>query len=427
MSKKKGGIWMFTRQIKIFCVISLCFLMMVIAFTGVNATTLRVLVRPDEGKNVYYYSQQFEEKTGIKVIVDFVGWDKIHEKTLATLLAGGGGYDVVFVNSAYIGEFAATEQFEPINLDVEERSEFLPALLNGFSYKGDLVLVPWYSGGSHMIYNASYLKTAGVDPDKILTWDDFMEACRKIKEAKVVEYPFMPSCKYPGNWTYNFGTIALSMGGKFFDKDFNPIFNSGECLEALKMLEQGVKEGLFDPAGIAMDDYETLKAFEAGKTAFLIDSTWSATQTTLPEVSTVSEDARIMLIPESKKNKAFMYAGGLGIMKSSQNKAEAKQYIMFQTSKEAQMLHAILGANLPARIALLGDPYKVAISKGYSIYSDLSEQMKYGELDPLISWLDPMRKIVASSVQSALAGQKTPEEALNEAVQQVMELKKTYQ
>jgi len=418
---------MFTRQIKIFYVIGLCFLMIAIAATGVKATTLRVLVRPDEGKNVYYYSQKFEERTGIKVIVDFVGWDKIHDKTLAILLAGGGGYDVVFLGSGYIGEFGATGQFEPLDLDVEQRSEFLPALLDGYTYKGDLIAIPWYSGGSHMVYNASYLKAAGVDPDKILTWDDFMEACRKIKEAGVVKYPFMPSCKYPGNWIYNYGTIALSMGGKFLDKDFNPIFNSGGGLEALKMLVQGVKEGLFDPAGIAMDDYETLKVFMAGQTAFLIDSTWSATQSTLPEVSSVSEDARIMLIPGSKKNSALSYAGGFGIMKSSQNKAEAKQYIMFQTSKEAQMLHAILGANLPTRIALFDDPDKTAISKGWPIYSDLVEQMKYGEFHLVISWLDPMRKILASSVQNALAGQKTPEEALNEAVQQVMELKKTYQ
>jgi len=417
---------MFTRQIKMFCVIGLCFLMIAIAATGVTATTLRVLVRPDEGKNVYYYSQKFEERTGIKVMVDFVGWDKIHDKTLAVLLAGGGGYDVVFLGSGYIGEFGATGQFEPLDLDVEQRSEFLPALLDGYTYKGDLIAIPWYSGGGHMIYNASYLKAAGVDPDKILTWDDFMEACRKIKKAGVVKYPFMPSCKYPGNWTYNFGTIALSMGGNFLDKDFNPIFNSGGCLKALKMLGQGIKEGLFNPAGIAMDDYETLKAFEAGQTAFLIDSTWSATQSTLPEVSTVSKDAKIMLIPGSKKNSALMYAGGFGIMKSSQNKAEAKQYIMFQTSKEAQLFHAILGANLPTRITLFDDPDRVAILKGYPIYSDLAEQMKYGELDPPISWLDPMRKILASSVQSALAGQKTPEEALNEAVQQVIKLKKTY-
>jgi len=422
---------MFTRQIKTSCIVGLVVLMGVlgsaIAIAGSEGTTLRVLVRPDEGKNIYYYSQKFEEKTGTKVVVDFVGWDKIHDKTLAVLLAGGGGYDVVFLGSGYIGEFGATEQFEPLDLDAEQRSEFLPALLDGYTYKGNLVAIPWYSGGAHMVYNASYLKAAGVDPDSILTWDDFMEACRKIKEAGVVKYPFMPSCKYPGNWTYNLGTIALSMGGKFIDKDFNPIFNSGGCLEALKMLVQGVKEGLFDPAGIAMDDYETLKAFEAGKTAFLLDSTWSVTQSTLPEVSAVSKNVRIMLIPESKENSVLMYAGGLGIMKSSRHKAEAKQYIMFQTGKEAQMLHAILGANLPTRTALFNDPEKAAISKGWPIYGDLVEQVKYGELDPPILWLDPLRKILATAVQGALAGRETPTEALDKAVRRAIELRKTYQ
>ena len=60
-----------------------------------EAVTLRMLVRPDEGNNVADYAAKFEQETGIKVAVDFVSWADISNKTLTTLAAGGGGYDIV--------------------------------------------------------------------------------------------------------------------------------------------------------------------------------------------------------------------------------------------------------------------------------------------------------------------------------------------
>ena len=393
--------------------------------------TIKVLVRPDEGDIVRAYTQKFEAETGIKVIVDFIGWDKIYEKTISVLMAGGAGYDVVFIPSANVAAFAATGQFEPLDdaIPPENRVEWLPSVLDLYTYKGHLVAIPWYSGGAHMVYNARYLARAGVDPASIETWEDFLEACRKIKASGVVEYPFIPSAKYPGNYYYNWGTITYSMGGSLFAEELKPVFNEGAGLKALEILVQGVKEGLFDPAGVAMDDYETLKAFQAGKSAFLLDSTWSATQATLPGSSDVATDAKIMLIPGSQEHRTggLLYAGGIGVMKSSTHKEEAIAYIMYLTSKEAQMLHAILGANLPTRVDLFNDPEKAAINKAWPIYSDLIEQIKYGDFGPVITWLDPVRRVLATAVQDAMAGRKIPKEALDWAAEEVLELRETYE
>lgn len=395
-----------------------------------DGITLKVLVRPDEGDIVRAYTQKFEAETGIDVIVDFIGWDKIYEKTISVLMAGGAGYDVVFIPSANVAAFAATGQFEALDdaIPPERRAEWLPAVLDLCTYDDHLIAIPWYSGGAHMVYNAAYLAQAGVDPAAIKTWEDFLEACRKIKSSGVVEYPFIPSAKYPGNYYYNWGTMVYSMGGALFDEDLKPTFNEGAGLKALEILVQGVKEGLFDPAGVAMDDYETLKAFQAGQSAFLLDSTWSATQATLAGSSDVAADAKIMLIPGSTDHRTggLLYAGGFGVMKSSAHKAEAVAYILYLTSKEAQMLHAILGANLPTRTDLFSDPEKAAINKAWPIYSDLVEQIKYGVFGPVITWLDPVRRVLATAVQDAMAGRKTPKAALDWAAEEILQLRETY-
>lgn len=395
-----------------------------------SAITLKVLVRPDEGDIVRAYTQKFEAETGIDVIVDFIGWDKIYEKTISVLMAGGAGYDVVFIPSANIATYAATGQFEVLDdvIPPESRAEWFPQVIKAYTYNDHLIAIPWYLGSAHMVYNAAYLAQAGVDPSAIETWEDFLEACRKIKSAGIVEYPYIPSAKYPGEYYFNYGTMVYSMGGALFDEELNPIFNQGVGLKALEILVQGVKEGLFDPAGIAMDDYETLKAFQAGRSAFLLDSTWSVTQATLPGSSAVAEHVRLMLIPGTSEHRTggLIYAGGFGVMKSSAHKAEAIAYIMYLTSKEAQMLHAILGANLPTRNSLFNDPERAAINKGWPIYSDLIEQVKYGDFGPIVPWLDPARRILATAIQDAMAGRKTPKEALDWAAEEIRQIRETY-
>lgn len=387
--------------------------------------TLRAIHRPDEGATTTHFTEEFERLTGIKVEVDFVGWDVIHDKILSVLIAEGGGYDIVFIPGAYFTEFAATGTFEPLEILPEEMPQWVPTAVEDYTYEDQLLAIPWYLGGPHFLYNAKYLAQAGVDPNEIETWDDLLEACRKIKAARVLEYSFIPSCKYPGNWNYNWGTMTIAMGGRFFDEEMNPVFNEGGGLKALELLVQGVKEGLFDPAGIAMDDYETLKAFQAGgNSAFLLDSTWSATQTVNPAVSAIAEDVKIMLVPGCKERRSggFMYTGGIGIMKSSPHKAEAERYIRFLTSMETQIWHAAKGANLPTRVYLYEDPIKSSISKEWPIYGSLAEQIQYDEISPHVPYLASMMRIVATAVQKAVGGKATAKEALDWAVSEVRKL-----
>lgn len=380
-----------------------------------EAVTLRMLVRPDEGNNVADYTAKFEQETGIKVAVDFVSWADISNKTLTTLAAGGGGYDIVFMPSADAPKLAAGGWFEPINdmIPDSDRANWLEAVVNFYTFDGDLLAMPWYSGGAHMAYNKDVLAAAGVDPASIMTWDDFMNACKAIKETNAAEFCFSPSAKHPGDFYYNSGTMIFSRGGQFFDKDGAPVFQNGTAaLDTFQMLADGVANGYFDKAGSAMDDYETLIEFGTGKTAFLLDSTWAATQANRnKDLSTIVDKVGYILVPGTAdvRSNAFLYAGGLGILKTSEHKEEAKQYLTFQTSEAAQKDHAINGANMPTRVALFSDADIIAAWPGFA---ELAAQLGNGDFVPAVSWLDEFRASEATAVQEVMAGTKTPEEAV---------------
>ncbi len=381
-----------------------------------EAVTIRMMVRPDEGENIAKFAAQFEQETGIKVLVDFVAWSDISNKTLTTLAAGGGGYDIVFMPSADAPKLAAGGWFEPIDDMIPEaqKADWLPAVLKFYTFDGKLMAMPWYAGGAHMAYNKDVLAAAGVDPATIVTWEDFMAACKTIKEKAAAEFCFSPSAKYAGEFYYNWGTMVLSRGGKFFDETGAPIFqNTTEALDSFAMLKAGVDAGYFDPAGVALDDYETLIEFGTGKTAFLLDSTWAATQANRnADLSTVTGKVGYILVPGagSVRSAAYLYAGGLGLLNTSEHKAEAKQFITYLTSAEAQKHHAIEGANMPTRVALYSDP---EIAAAWDGFTELAAQLNYGDFVPQVPWLDEWRHSVATSIQDVMTGTKTPQEAVD--------------
>jgi multiple sugar transport system substrate-binding protein len=391
-----------------------------------EAVTIRALIRPDEGGNVAKAVEEFKADTGIDVQVDFVGWAEIHDKTITTLASGGGGYDIIFIPSANVVEFTSGGWFEPLNDMITDanRGDWLESVVNMYTIDGNLLAMPWYAGGAHMAYNANVLEEAGVDPASIKTWDDFMAACQTIVDSGAAQFCFAPSAKYPGNFYYNWGTMVASYGEDLFNEEGTPIFQDGEAASAtMKMIGDATTNGLFDPAGIAQDDYETLISFGAGNSAFLLDSTWAVTQANRnPELSGITDNAGLILIPGGGGNESggYLYAGGLGVLNSSEHKEEAKQFLAKLTDEEMQKAHAIEGANLPTRTALYQDP---EIATAWPGFETLAAQLQYGKFPPQYSWFEEWRRSAATAVQDVMGERKTSEEAIQWLVEETDRLR----
>ena len=385
------------------------------AFAKELSGEVRVLVRPDEGAVFEKYVPLFEAESGVKVVVDFVSWADITSKTLTTLASGGGGYDVVMIPSADATKLMAGGWFEPINdMIAGEEDLWLKTVVDFYSdTDGNLLGFPWYSGASHWIYNKAILDKAGVDPAGLKTWGDITAAWAKVKETQAGDFCLTPSIKYPGNFYYGWGSITKAHGGKLFDDEANILFDQDPAtLKATKFYEDGAKLGYLNPAGIGLSDYETLIEYGTGKTAFMLNSTWSATQSmTNKELSSVTEDSFAMLVPGNGEflSDTYLYAGAFGILKSSENKDAAKAFIKFITSDDAQKDHALYGGNLPTRVALFTDE---DIAKSWKGYDVLSDQLNYGGFAPKIEWFDEWRMVAATAIQNVVKGEMTAEDAL---------------
>jgi ABC-type glycerol-3-phosphate transport system substrate-binding protein len=139
-------------------------------------------------------------------------------------------------------------------------------------------------------------------------------------------------------------------------------------------------------------------------------------------LSAVTGKAGYILIPGAGdvRSGGYIYAGGLGLLKTSEHKAEAKQFLTYLTSEEAQKHHAMEGGNLPTRVALFTD---AEIAAAWPGFETLAAQLPYGEFPPKFLWFEEWRRSAASAVQDVMGGRKDPQAAIDWLVEETNRLK----
>ncbi len=147
-------------------------------------TNLRVLVwgRPD-GANWDYQAFQRADPEGAKMltmepIVGGQGDAEVAEQFRLMLSAGGGDLpDIIHLNRIQVPEFASagvltdlTELMEPYKAGI------IPSAFELSSFEGKVVAVPNQLKSKVWYYRADLFERAGIDPDAVATWDDFIAA-----------------------------------------------------------------------------------------------------------------------------------------------------------------------------------------------------------------------------------------------------------
>ena len=166
------------------------------------------------------------EHPDINVSIESVGWSDMNVKMLAAMAAGTGGPDLSIVNSGtHVTQFAhfgglkdVTKYIEPV------KDEYTQGALNGASYNGRFYAVPADVGPYVMFYRKDIFDEAGVDVSDIVTWQDYIEAGKIIKEKTGVPMVPWPREMYEiSNWFWD--SMMRMSGGNIFDKYGNVVLD----------------------------------------------------------------------------------------------------------------------------------------------------------------------------------------------------------
>ena len=181
----------------------------------------------------------------VNVKVEDIGRLDVYDKLTTGLAAGGAGLpDVVAIESDHMDVY--TSKFPDGLADLTERAskyekDFDPSKWANSKAKGKIRSIPWDSGPVGVFYRTDLFEKAGVDASKIETWDDFIDAGKKVQAAN-------PGVKMLTiDFTKDDGLFRMILGqqGKYyFTQDGKIDLTSPEAVNAMTIIKKLNDAGL---------------------------------------------------------------------------------------------------------------------------------------------------------------------------------------
>ena len=169
-----------------------------------------------------------------------MGTEQIYTKLATTLNTGKGLADVILLEGEQVSGYASKypDGFADLS-DIVNKDDYLPVKMGEVTVNDKIVGFPWDAGPVALFYRTDYFEQAGVNPEDIKTWDDFIEAGKKVTATcktpsgePVKMLPIAPNGS-------NFWKLLLTeKGAGYFDAEGNTAVSSPEALECMEMAKK---------------------------------------------------------------------------------------------------------------------------------------------------------------------------------------------
>jgi len=387
---------------------------------------------------VFMYTSEFTEPYWLGVIQDFetqnpdievnlkiFNWTDGRQQ-IADLVAQGKPPTLARVATRWIPEYEASGWLEPVDkyMTTEFRSQFIPLLINeGSQYDGRTFGLPITVSSRALYYNKDLFKKAGLtSPPE--NWAELKNAARAIQALGSDEYGFGIQGKQgeqPEVATY-FYYFLWGNGGDILTADgTRPAFNGPEGVEAVTFMKEMIDEGLTQPnpteSLTAKPRKDMENAFVEGKLGMVITGPWLATQLAkdAPDL-----DYGLSVIPYQSTPVTLAAQDTLILFKQAEQekKDAAWKFVEFLYADEYRLKYALGDGVLPEKIAV-AENSQIAENPVYNFFM---EKLPTGKFEPLNVKSADIATVVAEALQSAYRAQTSPEEALNSAAAQVLEM-----
>ncbi|ADQ04488.1 extracellular solute-binding protein family 1 [Caldicellulosiruptor owensensis OL] len=361
--------------------------------------------------------------TQIKLDAVAYPYEDMHTKLLVALQSGVGAPDLVDIEINKFANFLkGTPQLVELNDLVNDvKDKFIQARLQIYSKNGKIYGLDYHVGAEVMYYNTELTKKAGVDIDKIVTWDDYVKAGQQIvkKTGK-----WMTTIETTDLWSY--WPLISQQKSDFFDEKGNVIANNDINVKTLQFLQDLVyKYKIAIPAPGGNHHSETYWGFmNKGGAASVWMPIWYMGRFT-DYMKDLKGKIAIRPMPVFKKGdfrSAGMGGTGTAIPKQSKKVAITKQLLKFgKVDRESQIkIWTILGFD-PCRWDVWSDSamkqdnkYAQYFTNGKGIFNTLLQikdeiyPVHISEKTPLCA--DLLRKNVMYDV---IVKKKSPKEVLD--------------
>lgn len=360
----------------------------------------------------------YEEETGNTVEVQLFGFDVYYDKLL-TALQGGSGPDLAFADlGGWVPTFAAEGwlmSMEDMISGWSDEDQIWDNLWPTVTYEDERYGLPWYTDARLLLYNKQLFRDAGLDPDDPPeTWSELVDDASAISELGPRTYGYGVSGTKTEHTTLAFIVFLASNGGQLLTDDYSEAaFNTEAGLETLEFytdlaLEHNVSP---EPVSYHEDDYRNLMA--QGRVAMAIGGPWS-----FPLIEQANPDIDYSLdVHPYGEAPASVLGGWALVMPTTTEVPEAAwDFAQYLTSYETWMFWIEeKGGPMPTRKDVADDAPALQDEKWDNIFEVYPNAVSR----PPIPEYPQVSEQIQLMIQSVLLGEKTPQEAMNDAEAEV--------
>lgn len=150
----------------------------------------------------------------INLTVEVYSYDELHSKLQIALQTGTGAPDLADIEISKYANFLMGNTVPLVSLNdvIEpEKENLIMGRFENYAKDGQYYGIDYHVGATATYYNTEIMEAAGVDIDAINTWDDYVEAGKKVK-AETGKY--MMAVETTEHWSYY--PLLVQKGSDFF-------------------------------------------------------------------------------------------------------------------------------------------------------------------------------------------------------------------
>lgn len=377
--------------------------------------------------------KEFEEMTGIEVILEQYEFQETINKIGINAAAGGSDIDVIcyrpiqetltWYNNGY---FAPLNDYIAAAGAEYDYEDFSPAAREVTTVDGTIVGIPYLTEGEILWMNTALFEKYGQKAPTNL--DELLACAQAMYDPANNVYGI--SVRGEGNGAVTqFSGFLYAFGGDFFDENLNATMNTPEALAALEYYAELVKCGPEGSDVATMNN--SLDWFLNGITAMRVDAYTHQASIGDPERSLVTETLDYAPLPagDAGCTPYNIVAWAWGISATSNHKDAAWEFIEWISSKEMDVLGQ-LESGSSARVSTWQDERcaTYADEKFMEAVATISAVGKPYDR-PFCANASEVRALVGKMIDAANAGQRGDElkatvEDLNAQMQAILDTEK---
>ena len=284
---------------------------------------------------------EFEESTGIDVIIERASYEVMHEKLVTVFKSTTGYYDVIIVDNPWVAEFVEAGWLVPLDDFIAEHPElnvddYLPSLwwtVGKYWKDGKVYMLPWYNYALALMYRNDLIS----EPPK--TWEEFYQLAQELTNPDEDFYGVAAQARRGYKVVEEGLNYVYGFGGNVFDETLRPAIASQEAVDALFLYGKVVWETA-PPGAINWEFDEAFEAAQSGHAAMMITYNWMIGALNNPEKSQTAGKWSVATVPGGF---AVLGAWGWAIPHNAPNKDLAFEFLAWVAKPETEKELAMLG------------------------------------------------------------------------------------